>query len=80
MANSNIHEGLWIDHSRHPVLGATITLKADWGQNLISAAAIVVQIIGIALWTILAYMIHQKRSISGLRDEFEAQLQVSNPG
>lgn len=76
MANSNIYSGLWVDHDRHPVLGATITLKADWGQNLISAAAIVVQTIGIALWVIIAYSIHQRRSIAGLRDEFEAQLQV----
>lgn len=76
MANTNIFSGVWIDHSRNPVLGATITLNADWGQNLISAAAIVVQIIGIALWTIVAYTIHQKRATAGLRDEFEAQLQV----
>lgn len=76
MANSNKYSGFWVDHSRHPVLGATITLKADWGQNLISAAAIVVQTIGIAMWTDLAYAIHQKRSTVGPRDEFEAQLNV----
>ena len=76
MANTDIQTGLWIDHDRHPVLGATITLKTEWGQNLISAAAIVVQTVGVALWMIIAYSIHQRRSIAGLRDEFDAQLQV----
>lgn len=76
MANRNIYTGIWLDHDRNPVLGATITLEAQWGQNLISAATIVVQLAGIALWVILAYLLHHRRSTAGLRDEFEAQLQV----
>jgi hypothetical protein len=43
---------------------------------LVSAAAIVVQIIGFSAWTIIAFAIHQQRAVSGLRDEYDAQLQV----
>ncbi len=48
MAKSRIHEGSWVDHSRGHVVGATLTLKANWGSQLVSAAAIIVQIIGLA--------------------------------
>lgn len=41
-----------------------------------SAAAIVVQIIGFSAWTIIAFAIHQRRAVPGLRDEYDAQLQV----
>ena len=76
MANSEIHTGFWIDHSRNSVLGATITLEALWGSQLVSASAIIVQIVGIAFWSIVAFIIHQRRSKPGLRDEYDAQLQV----
>ncbi|KAF2716923.1 hypothetical protein K431DRAFT_234249, partial [Polychaeton citri CBS 116435] len=68
--------GFWIDHSRNPVLGATITLEAKYGTQLVSAAAIVVQIIGAALWTILAFALHHHFASPDLRDEYDAQVQV----
>ncbi|KAK4552847.1 hypothetical protein LTR86_009979 [Recurvomyces mirabilis] len=76
MASANIHTGFWTDHFRGSVLGGTITLEAEYGGQLVSAAAIVVQIIGAAVWTIAEFFIHQRRAKPGLRDEYEAQSQV----
>ena len=76
MANSEVHTGFWIDHTRGRVLGATLTLEAEWGSQLVSAAAILVQVVGCALWSIIAFAIHHQRSTPRLRDEYDAQLQV----
>ena len=35
-----------------------------------------VQIIGFSAWTIIAFAIHQRPAVPGLRDEYDAQLQV----
>ena len=53
-------------------MGATITLEASWGSQLVSAAAILVQIVGLAAWTIIAFAIHQQRAVPGARDEYDA--------
>lgn len=76
MANSAVHTGFWIDHSKDSVLGSTITLEAQWGSQLVAAAAIITQITGIAVWAIVAFGIRHFRSKPGLRDEYDAQLQV----
>ena len=53
-----------------------LTLLRQLRSQLVSAAAILVQVIGFSAWTILAFAIHQQRSVPGVRDEFDAQLQV----
>lgn len=76
MANAKIHTGFWIDHSRGSMLGATLSLDSRLGAQLISAAAITVQIIGFFFFAIIAFIIHQVRARRLIDNEPSGQVQV----
>ena len=60
-ANSSIYTGAWINWSRGPILGATITLSQHNGSLFTAFLGIFVTIAGGACWHVLSFLIHQHR-------------------
>jgi hypothetical protein len=54
-----IYISRWQDHSRGQILGDTITLDVRWGGHLIAALSTFIGLVGTALWSLLAFAIHQ---------------------
>ena len=74
--SSGIHTGYWHDYSKGSVLGATLTYSTNWGSQLISAASIVVQLTGAALWVLVSRQVHRYLSQDETHDELDAQRRV----
>ena len=74
--SSGIHTGYWHDYSKGSVLGATLTYDTNWGSQLISAASIVVQFAGAALWVLISRQVHRYLSQDETHDELDAQRRV----
>lgn len=60
--SSNIHTGPWIDYTRGPVYGATITLTDAQATALVSFLAVLITHTGASSFKILRYTIHQLRT------------------
>jgi hypothetical protein len=71
-----VYIGRWQDHSRGPILGATITLDVRWGGHLIAALSTFIGFVGTALWSLLAFAIHQYRAAPDSEDAVFFQQQV----
>lgn len=69
----SIKTGYWVDYSQPPGLRGTLTYSSNAGNQLISAASIVVQFAGGALWIILSQYIHHWLSKPDTHDELDAQ-------
>lgn len=78
VAGSSIYIGTWINWSRGPVLGATMTLTQRNGSLLTAFLGIFVTIAGGACWRILSFSIHQHRAghDSKVKDVLYFQQQV----
>jgi hypothetical protein len=59
MSQYQAHTGFWINHSRSPSLGATLTLHTRSANILISALTVFVTICTTCFWIIAAYLLHQ---------------------
>ena len=53
-----IATGPWWDHSKPPLLAATITLPVDSGRILLSGLTILVGVAGASFWNIVAFLLH----------------------
>ena len=62
MSSVPVYIGRWQDHSRGQILGDTITLDVRWGGHLIAALSTFIGLVGTALWSLLAFAIHQYRA------------------
>ena len=72
-----IYIGRWQDHSRGQILGDTIiTLDVRWGGHLIAALSTFIGLVGTALWSLLAFAIHQYRAAPDNEDAVFFQQQV----
>ena len=60
--SSNIYTGPWIDYTRGPVYGATITLKDAQATALVSFLAVLITHTGASSFKILRYTVHQLRT------------------
>ena len=62
MSSSNIYTGIWINWSRGPVSGWTLTLPSAEGQLLVAFLAVFVTVTGSRFWNIISFLIHQLRA------------------
>lgn len=73
MTTREVYTGYWVDQTKGPILGGTLTYSSSWGSQLITGATILVQIMGSAFWLVVAFCIHQWMTRDETRDEFQAQ-------
>lgn len=77
MASSYIYTGIWINHSKESILGATLTLTSKNGAILVAFLATLVTTAGHAAWTILRYIFHQLRASEKPHDALFYQQQAA---
>lgn len=75
-AGFSIYIGAWINWSRGPILGATITLTQRNGSLLTAFLGIFVTIAGGACWRILSFALHQYRAGHDSKNVLHHQQQV----
>ena len=68
--------GTWMNWTKGPILGATITIDLRDGALLISFLALFVRLVGSHAWSIFCYMFHQWQSSKGERDALHHQQQT----
>lgn len=71
-----IYTGTWIDWSRRPILGATITLSSRDASLLLAFIAAFVTIVAIRLWVIVSFSAHQLLATGHKHDGLYYQRQV----
>lgn len=81
-STSQIYTGLWINHSRGALLGATLTLTDRDAAFVLALLAVVVTTAGHSFWKILSYIYHQIRSNRGPKDAifYQQQAVLKNSG
>src|SRR6266498_3374339 len=75
--SEQFYTGFWINYGKGPVTGLTLTLSTRNGGLLISFLTIFVRLVGIHLWSIIRFIIHQFRSTGEPRDGLYHQKQVT---
>ena len=76
MSGTPIHTGFWIDWSKGRILGSVLTYKANYGNQLITAAALIIALTGSAVWSLIGFVIHQRISRAPNQDELDAQFRA----
>ena len=71
-----VHTGPWINWTKGPIYGRTITMSLLDGPVLVAFFALFVRLVGSHLWSIFCYAVHQWRSKRGERDAFHHQQQA----
>ncbi|KAK5658070.1 hypothetical protein OQA88_2626 [Cercophora sp. LCS_1] len=72
----NVYTGYWINWSRGPVLGATLTLNRQDGSLMIAFIAFYVTLVTTSLWRIICFGLHSYYSTSLPSDALHHQRQV----
>jgi len=82
MSSIPVYTGRWHDYSRSQILGDTITLDVRWGGYLIAALSTFIGLVGTALWSLIAFIIHQCRARPCEEDGvfFQQQVVYRNQG
>ena len=75
-SNITVYTGPWMNWTKGPIYGGTITLTLRDASILVSFFALFVRLVGSHLWSILCYLLHQWRSKQGNRDAFHHQHQA----
>ena len=76
MSESYIYNGVWVNWSRGPILGWTLTLAFKQAQLLTAFLAVYVTVAGSQFWKILSYLIHQSRAAPTPGDGRHQQVQA----
>ena len=76
MAESTIYTGFWVNWSKGPILGATLTTTSQHGFLLVSFLALFVRMVGGHFWSVLCFVMHQIKSDSGPQDGLHHQHQL----
>ncbi|KAI0977246.1 hypothetical protein F4678DRAFT_477341 [Xylaria arbuscula] len=71
-----VYLGAWINWSRGPVFGATLTLNRNTGTLLISFTAFFVTVVASRFWRIACSILHRKLSTTDYRDALHHQRQA----
>ena len=82
MSSIPVYIGRWQDYSRNRILGDTVTLDVRWGGYLIAALSTFIGLVGTAVWSLLAFTIHQCRAGPDKEDGvfFQQQVVYRNQG
>ncbi|KAK0509919.1 hypothetical protein JMJ35_007313 [Cladonia borealis] len=75
-SNVTVYTGPWMNWTKGPIYGGTITLTLRDASILVSFFALFVRLVGSHLWSIFCYLLHQWRSKQGNRDAFHHQHQA----
>lgn len=76
MAASTIYTGFWVNWSKGPILGATITTSSQQGFLLVSFLALFVRMVGGHFWSVLCFVMHQLKSDPSPQDGLHHQHQL----
>ncbi|KAK4162931.1 hypothetical protein QBC43DRAFT_214124, partial [Cladorrhinum sp. PSN259] len=76
VAHRNIYTGIWVNWSRGPIMGSTLTLTRDRGNLLIAFTAFFVAFISTRLWRVLCFAFHRYYSTPQARDGLYHQRQA----
>lgn len=76
MSESYIYNGVWVNWSRGPILGWTLTLASGQAQLLTAFLAVYVTVAGSQFWKILSYLVHQLRAAPVPGDGRHQQVQA----
>lgn len=74
--SAKIYIGFWTNWSRGKILGATLTLDEQNSGLLTAFIATFVTIVGVQLWKVLSYLIHQFNSRSSAQDGLHHQKKI----
>ena len=72
----DIATGLWIDHSRSPAIGATLTIRNSYSNALLSALTVVVTVALSSLWRLVTFYLHHRKAAQEAVDLVDLQHQV----
>ena len=76
MAESTIYTGFWMNWSKGPILGATLTTTSQHGFLLVAFLAMFVRTVGGHFWSLLCFLMHQLKSDPGPQDGLHHQYQL----
>src|ERR1700722_3546927 len=76
MAESSIYTDFWINWSKGPILGTTLTTTSQDGFLLVSFLALFVRMVGGHFWSVLCFVMHQLKSDLGPQDGLHHQHQL----
>src|SRR5436305_11055473 len=76
MAEASIYTGFWINWSKGPILGITLTTTSQNGFLLVSFLALFVRMVGSHFWSVLCFVMHQLKSDSSPQDGLHHQHQL----
>ncbi|KPI39496.1 uncharacterized protein AB675_5103 [Cyphellophora attinorum] len=76
LAKVDIYTGPWVDWSRGPILGSTLTLSSKTAPIFTAFLAFFITVVGACLWRILCFVIHQSSASERPRDGQHHQHQL----
>ncbi|KAK3987992.1 hypothetical protein QBC44DRAFT_371494 [Cladorrhinum sp. PSN332] len=76
VAGRNIYTGIWVNWSRGPILGSTLTLTRGRGNLLIAFTAFFVAFISTRFWRVICFALHRYYSTPQARDGIYHQRQA----
>jgi hypothetical protein len=56
LPSSRVYQGFWIDYTRGPILGSTITTSSKSGNTIIAVLSVLVAFTGAHLWDLIAFI------------------------
>jgi hypothetical protein len=75
-ADGNVYTGVWHNHAKGPILGATVTVTPSNGLLLVAVLALFVSLAGTQSWGIVAFFVHQIRMTQSPRNGLYHQQQA----
>jgi len=82
MSSIPVYIGRWQDYFRNRVLSDAITLDVRWGGYLIAALSTFIRFVATAVWSLVAFTIHQRCAGPDKEDGvfFQQQVVYRNQG
>ncbi|KAM7200403.1 hypothetical protein V8F20_005380 [Naviculisporaceae sp. PSN 640] len=76
IVNAKVYTGIWVNWSRGPVMGSTLTLTRRDGNLLIAFTAFFIGFIASRAWRIISFALHRYYSTPEARDALHHQRQA----
>ena len=73
---NRVHEGFWIDYTKGPVLGATITCTSSNANLVIAVLSVLVTFAGSHLWDLIAFIRYWRGVSNDRRSALHHQVQI----
>lgn len=75
-SNSTVYTGAWINWTRGPIQGATLTMTSRQGAYLVALMALFVKVVGSQLWNIICFLAFRLRTTTKAEDPLAHQHQA----